>query len=715
MAYENLLNSPVTKLRGVGPARAAAYAKKGIFTLSDVLNDYPRAYENRGNVELLSDITDPDIKHSVVLTIATVPKSVRLRRRGMSLLKFRAYDDSGTAEITFFNQDFLKDKFPLGSTFRFWGKVERAGKHYTMSSPAYEPMYGDSPLRDLIPVYRLTEGLTQKQVSDGIASAMMMCGTEIPDFLPNEIRMKYRLCTGSFALKNIHNPDDYASLAAAKKRLIFDEFFCFSLGVAMTGKQARRRGAPACPDGDISALTSALGFSLTGAQKRVIDDIRKDMSKDIPMSRIVVGDVGCGKTVPAAAAMYIAVKNGRQAALMAPTEILARQHYADLSSLFESLGISCELLIGALTPSKKSKIKQKLASGEIDAVIGTQALLSDGVDFARPGIIITDEQHRFGVMQRAALTEKGENAHVLVMSATPIPRSLALALYGDLDMSVIDEMPPGRQRVDTFAVDESYRARLDAFIRKNVDAGGQVYIVCPAVEERECAADEVELTALSDSGIIPDTAPPLKAAVKYAQTLRERLPEYNIEFVHGKLKSAEKDSIMQRFSSGETKILVSTTVIEVGVNVPNACLMIVENAERFGLSQLHQLRGRVGRGTRKSYCVLVYGGDDIELCTENARRRLNIMKSCYDGFSIAEQDLQMRGPGDFLRGGEEDLIRQSGGVRFRLADLASDAGILSNATEAARLLTQNDPELLSSPMLRDRVMNMFTINSATVN
>ena len=712
---ENILKSPVTKLNGVGPVRAALYAKKGIMTLEDVLNDYPRAYENRGNVELLDEITDPDIKHSVVLTVATVPKLVRLRRRGMSMLKFRAYDDSSTAEITYFNQDFLKDKFQLGATYRFWGKVERFGRQYTMSAPAFEAMHGDTPLRDLLPVYRLTEGMTQKQVADGVQSALNLCGNDVPDFLPNEIRMRYKLCTGSFALKNIHNPEDYASLAAARRRIVFDELFCFALGVAMTGKKAKRRGAVPCTDTDITPFLSKLSFELTGAQKRVISQICADMSSDVPMSRIVIGDVGSGKTVPAAVSMYIAAKNNRQAALMAPTEILARQHYADLAPIFESLGVSCELLIGALTPSQKDKIKRRLASGELDTVIGTQALITDNVSFRNPGVIITDEQHRFGALQRASLADKGVNAHILVMSATPIPRSLALALYGDLDMSVIDEMPPGRQRVDTFAVDESYRARLDGFIRKNVDSGGQVYIVCPAVEEREKSGDEVELSELSENGVLTDTAPPLKAAVKYTEELRARFPEYSIEFVHGKLKSAEKDKIMQRFASGEINILVSTTVIEVGVNVPNACLMLVENAERFGLSQLHQLRGRVGRGTRKSYCVLIYGGDNIENCSENAKKRLNIMKSCYDGFSIAEQDLVMRGPGDFLRGGNDDSIRQSGGVKFRIADITNDSAVLTSAFEAARALIDADPELASYPLLKNRVLSMFTVDFSTVS
>lgn len=708
-------NIPITKLHGVGKIKAEAYAKQGIFTVGDILSDYPRAYENRGNVELLDQITDPEIKHSIILTVATEPKSVRLRARRMTMLKFRAYDDSATAELTFFNQDFLKDKFPLGSTFRFWGRVEKAGKRYTMSSPAFEPWYGDRPMRDLLPVYRLSDGLTQKLISDNISQAMSLCGQEIPDHLPNDIRMKYGLCTKNYALKSIHSPENYAALAAAKKRLIFDEFFIFALGLSITRKRLRRNGAPACLTNDLSELLSKLPYKLTNAQVRVIDEIKRDMASDNSMNRILIGDVGSGKTVCAAVAMYIAVKSGRQAALMAPTEILARQHYEELSKLFGSLGISCELLLGATSQSKKEKIKNALACGELCVLIGTQALLSEGVEFCAPGIIVTDEQHRFGVMQRATLAGKGKNAHFLVMSATPIPRSLALAMYGDLDMSIIDELPAGRQRVDTFAVDCSYRDRLNKFIEKNTEAGGQVYIVCPAVEERETAKDEVELSELAENGIIVDTAPPLKAAVQYTDELKKRFPKHTIEFVHGKMKSRDKDSVMRRFSEGKIQILVSTTVIEVGVNVPNACLMIVENAERFGLSQLHQLRGRVGRGTRKSYCILVYGGDNIEQCGEAAGQRLETMRRCYNGFEIAERDLELRGPGDFLRGSDDETIRQSGGVRFKLADMCDDKGLLMSAFEAAKGLLSADPGLVSHSELLSAVTEMFKIESETLN
>ena len=496
---------------------------------------------------------------------------------------------------------------------------------------------------------------------------------------------------------------------------IFDEFFTFALGLALTREKSVRHGAPVCDAADLAPLVNALPYSLTGAQKRAIEEIRGDMSRDVPMSRIVVGDVGCGKTVVAAAAMLFAVQSGRQAALMAPTEILARQHYEDLAPLFASLGIRTELLIGATTAAKKKKIKEALESADrekrIDVVIGTQALLSDGVNFYAPGLIVTDEQHRFGVAQRAVLSEKNAHAHMLVMSATPIPRSLALALYGDLSLSRIDEMPKGRQRVDTFVVDEAYRERLCAFIDKQCADGGQVYVVCPAVEERDAESDELLLSEIGEEA--PLERVQMKAAVQHAEELRAALPHLNVEVVHGKMKSRDKERIMSAFAAGEIHVLVSTTVIEVGVNVPNACLMIVENAERFGLSQLHQLRGRVGRGARKSYCVLVSGAPLSGSST--AAKRLDAMKTTYDGFQIAEQDLALRGPGDFLSGNTDESIRQSGGVRFRLAALCDDTGLLSAATARAHELISRDPELRAHPLLRETVEHAFTLSPDTIS
>ena len=706
------LDVDVKKLYGVGAVRAAAYSKIGIRTVADLIEHYPRGYENRGDVRLLSD-TSEDSKASVLLTVATQPKIARLKKR-MSLLKFRAYDESGSCEITYFNQDFLKNAFPIGAEFRFYGKVGRTRNGYTMSSPAYELYSEETLLPPLVPVYPLTEGLTGKQICKDIKAALSMASyaDAEEDPLPESIRTKYSLCVESYARRQIHAPESFAALAKAKKRLIFDELLYFALGVSMSsGKSAQKQSAIPCDNTDVSALLAELPYELTGAQKRAISEIASDMSRDVAMNRMVVGDVGCGKTVVAAAAIYMTVRSGRQAALMAPTEILATQHFCDLSELLGKLGVRCELLVGSLTAAQKKKIRERVASGESDVLIGTQALISDEVEFARAGLVVADEQHRFGVGQRAILAEKNKHSHMLVMSATPIPRSLALAVYGNLDVSRIDEMPKGRQRVDTYVVDESYRERLNAFIAKQVESGGQVYIVCPAVEDRlEDEADLLMNEIDAEGGV--KSAPPLKSAISYAQHLEEIFPQYRVAFLHGKMKGKEKDAVMSEFSKGEIQILVSTTVIEVGVNVPSASLMIVENAERFGLSQLHQLRGRVGRGNRKSYCVLVSESVSVE---GRAKERLMTMKDCYDGFDIAEKDLLMRGPGDFLKGNGDETVRQSGGVKFRLAELCDDAELLKIAFSEGKALLEKSPDLSAYPALAARVNKMFTLEEGTIN
>ena len=709
------LHTPIDALSGVGAARKAAYNRMGIFTAEDLLYHFPRAYEPRGDVRLLADACGMG-RAATVLTVSTDAKVVRVRGR-MTLCKFRAFDDSGTCEITFFNQDYVKNVFTLGSTFRFFGKVERGGKdRYTMTSPAYEPYVEGRPLPALYPVYPLTEGISNKLITSHVSAVLPLAG-QVEDPLPEPIRAAEGLCALGYALRRIHAPEDYAALHTAKRRLAFDEFFRFALGMGMAGRSSRVTGAPrlSVSDSTLNEFLSALPYQLTGAQARAVADVRRDMASDVAMNRMLVGDVGCGKTVCAAAAIFMAVKAGRQAALMAPTGILATQHAADLLPLFESLGIRGALLTGHTTAAQKKKIYAAISSPDpatrLDVVIGTQALLSEGVQFAAPGLVVTDEQHRFGVNQRATLSEKNGNAHLLVMSATPIPRTLALVMYGDLDVSRIDEMPPGRQRVDTFVVDESYRPRLDAFIRKNVAEGGQVYVVCPAVEET--VDEETEgLVLLGDDvggGAMPArNEPALKAAVQYAAELQDRLPELSVAFVHGKMKSAEKDRVMGDFAAGRIHVLVSTTVIEVGVNVPNATLMLVENAERFGLSQLHQLRGRVGRGSRKSYCILVRDGGG-----ETAEARLSVMRTTYDGYRIAEQDLAQRGPGDFLAPAEGASIRQSGG--FRLAETWSDAELMNHAFAYAREMLEEDPALEAHPLLKSIVEKMYAQSGNILN
>ena len=715
-----LLAAPLLRLPGVGEKRAEQLARLGLHTVSDLLFHFPRAYENRGDVVSLAGTQEParaGARQAVILTVSTAPRRSRLKNR-MTLLKFRAFDDSGTCEVAFFNQDYLADSFPIGAVFRFFGRVERTGRGFSLTNPAFEPYTEGSALPPLFPVYPLTEGLSNKLISGLIRQAMPAIA-RMEDPLPEDIREREGLCTLAFALRTVHCPPDFPSLHTAKTRLAFDEFFRFALGLGMQGGGARVGGAPVCcvSEETFAGFRALLPYQLTAAQERTIAEIRHDMASGTAMNRMLVGDVGCGKTVCAAAAVYVAVRSGRQAAIMAPTGILAAQHAAELIPLFARIGIRGELLTGATTAARKRKIRAALAdpdpAARLDFVIGTQALLSAGVDFAAPALVVTDEQHRFGVNQRAALSDKNRHAHLLCMSATPIPRSLALVLYGDLDVSRIDQMPPGRQRVDTFVVDESYRARLDAFIRKNVAAGGQVYIVCPAVEQAEGAeeADEaglIPLTADFAAATPPaPTLPPLRAAVQYAAELAERLPDLRIGFVHGRMKQAEKDGIMQAFTAGEVQVLVSTTVIEVGVNVPNACLMIVENAERFGLSQLHQLRGRVGRGNRKSYCILVRaGGGDA------ARARLEVMRTTYDGFRIAEQDLAQRGPGDFLAPAAGGSIRQSGG--FRLAEGWNDAGLMDRAFGDARALLASDPTLGEHPLLRDAVRRGFDVGAGDI-
>ena len=711
MATLNTLDTGIGKLYGVGKVREATYARMGVEMVGDLLCHYPRGYENRGDVRLLADTLDSQ-KSAVVLTVATEPRVARLKNR-MTLVKFKAYDDSGFCEITYFNQEYLKNSFPIGADFRFYGRVQRTKNGFAMSSPVYEPVGDGTALAPLFPVYPLTEGLTQKQIVKDMRAALTIAEytNDGEDPLPEHIREKYSLCVRSFAQKQIHAPDSFASLAAARKRLIFDELLTFALGVSMSGTKSAPAPAVPCPDTDISALEGQLPYKLTDAQNKVIADIKRDMSRDVAMNRMVVGDVGCGKTVCAAAAIYIAVKNGRQAALMAPTEILAVQHYTDLKDLLGRLGVKVELLIGSQTAAQKRRVQSLLSSGEADVVIGTQALLSEGVELARAGLVVADEQHRFGVGQRAILAEKNALSHMLVMSATPIPRSLALAIYGNLDVSRIDALPPGRQRVDTFAVDETYRARLHAFISKQIESGGQVYIVCPSVEERLEDEADILMGDIDGEGSVKSETP-LKSAVGYAAELAEIFPNYTVDFLHGKMKSKEKDDVMRRFCAGATKILVSTTVIEVGVNVPEACLMIVENADRFGLSQLHQLRGRVGRGKRKSYCVLVSDAINTE---GKAKERLMTMKNCYDGFEIAEKDLVMRGPGDFLRGSGDETVRQSGGVKFRLAELCDDASLMRCAFDEAKELLCNSPTLDEYPALCREVNKMFTLQKGTVN
>lgn len=707
--------TPVKDLYGVGEKIEKYLHSGGLFTVKDLIYHFPRAYQNRGDVRNVNDISSYNEYHSYILTVANEPKATMIRR-GMNIMKFRAFDETGTVHITYFNQNYLKDIFTVGSTHRFWGRITQEKRTLCMNSPSYEPVTITKALSPLIPVYPLFSGLNQKFLSKLTGEAISNLPTFLVDYLPNEVRTKNSLCTLSYALRNIHQPESEKALNASIRRLTFDELFIFALSISKMKSVQKEKSAPVIYDTDVTPLFSLLGYSPTNAQIRAINEISRDLCPNtnektcIPMNRIVVGDVGSGKTLCASAAAYIVCKNGYQCALMAPTEILAFQHYESLHPLFEKLGIECELLTGSTPVKAKKEILSRLKSGKTQLIIGTHALIQESVGFDNLALAITDEQHRFGAKQRALLTEKGLSAHTLVMSATPIPRTLSFMMYGDLDISLIDEMPPGRKRVSTYVVDEGYRSRLNTFIRKQVAEGHQVYIVCPTVEEKKEDIDNVSdydpfTLALDDS------QPPLKAAVEYAKDLQDNIfPDLNIAFIHGKLKPKDKDKIMMEFSNGNINVLVSTTVIEVGVNVPNATLMIVENAERFGLSQLHQLRGRVGRGNAQSYCVLVSDAKG-----EKSKERLNIMKTIYDGYTIAERDLQMRGPGDFFSSGTS--IRQSGDTGLGISKSCTDTLLLHSAFDSARELLESDPDLTceSHLNLKAELLKNLNENSSTIN
>ncbi len=715
------LDTPIGSLYGVGPKYEQYFNKNGIFTIKDLLYYFPRAYQNRKDVYKIATPVFDNMPHSYVLTVASEPKAAMIRRE-MNIMKFRAFDDSGSVTVTYFNQNYLKDVFRVGATFRFWGKITAEKRTLSLNSPSYEPCVREEELSPFVSIYPLFQGVNQKYIARLVSQIRPCISTLIKEYIPSEIRYKYRLCALPYALENIHFPESDEALNAAIRRLTFDELFIFALSLSQMKTVSSSKLAPRMCDADVSELLALLPYELTTAQSKVISEIQADMcpKNDVfegnfsmftrPMNRIIVGDVGSGKTICAAAASYIACKNGYQCALMVPTEILAFQHYESLHPMFEALGLSCELLTGSTPKKEKNQILSRLKRGETDFIIGTHALIQTGVEFKNLGLVITDEQHRFGVMQRAKLAEKSASAHILVMSATPIPRTLSLMIYGDLDISLIDTMPPGRKRVNTYNVDSSYRTRLNAFIRKQIENKNQVYIVCPSVEEKK----ENDLDTPDYNPFIidlKDDTPPLKAAVDYASELKENVfPDLKVEFLHGKMKAKEKDDIMMRFANGDIDILVSTTVIEVGVNVPNATLMIVENAERFGLSQLHQLRGRVGRGKDQSFCVLVSDAKNPK-----SKERLQIMHTTYDGYTIAEKDLQMRGPGDFFS--SSDSIRQSGELGFNIARSCSDNELLHNAFESAKEILKNDRSL-SKPenaLLREKVSEICNANVQTIS
>lgn len=679
------LGDPVTILKGVGEAKAKLFANLNIFTLGDLICHFPRGYEDRTKLVTISELS-PDVPACFRATVMNNPRTAHIRK-GLDMTKVQLADTTGRLNVTFFNNRFAAGQLEYGREYIFYGAVSGDFVGYNMTNPVFENP--DSPgltTRRVLPVYPLTAGLTNAAVGKAVLQALAVCDPPA-EILPEAVRAEYGILPAEEAYHAIHQPRDMEQAVQAKKRLIFEEFFVFSAGLSlMRASRAEKKCAP-YTNFNMKPFYGSLPFSLTGAQSRAVEEILSDFRSGKPMNRLVQGDVGSGKTMVAAAAAYCAAGNGAQTALMAPTEILAEQHYASLSKLFAPLGITVDLLTGSMTVRQKREARERLASGETQVVVGTHALLTDATRFLRLGLVIADEQHRFGVAQRSKLSEKGEDPHLLVMSATPIPRTLALLMYGDLDVSILDELPPGRQTVETFLVGESYRARINAFIRKQVAEGHQCFVVCPAVEENQ------------ELGV--------KAASAWAETLQQTVfPDLRIALLHGQMKGAEKEAAMAAFARGEADVMVATTVIEVGVDVPNATLMVIEDADRFGLSQLHQLRGRVGRGKAKSYCILTSHNGNPETL-----QRLKALCKTNDGFHIAEEDLKLRGPGDFFGS------RQSGLPAFRVGDLSCDLATLKQAqTASAQWIdahgTEDTPEARA---LRERIGELFARAEGTMN
>ena len=679
------LSDPITILKGVGPTKAKQFAQLNIFTLRDLICHFPRGYEDRTQLVTVSQL-EVDRPACFRAMVMNTPRTHHIRK-GLDLTKVQVADHTGRVNLTFFNQKFTTDQLEYGKEYYFYGSLTGDYLGYQITGPSFEGL--DAPpiaTRRVLPRYPLTAGLSNASVVKAVQQALALCDPP-EEIIPPQVRQQYNILPAERAYYAIHQPATMEEAELAKRRLIFEEFFVFSAGLSLLRvSRAGKQTAPYC-NTDLKDFHGALPFSLTGAQSRAIGEICLDLQKGVPMNRLVQGDVGSGKTMVAAAAAFLAARNGAQTALMAPTEILAEQHAQSLQRLFEPLGIRVALLTGSMTEKQKRQTREAIALGQIDLAVGTHALLTDKTQFHHLGMVIADEQHRFGVAQRSRLSAKGQDPHVLVMSATPIPRTLALIMYGDLDVSILDELPPGRQAVDTFLVNESYRPRINAFIRKQVEEGHQCFVVCPAVEENE------------ELGI--------RAAETWAQALAQTVfPDLRVMLLHGQMKGAQKEEVMSAFARGEGDILVATTVIEVGVDVPNATLMVIEDADRFGLSQLHQLRGRVGRGSAKSFCILTSHNKNAETL-----QRLKALCKTTDGFRIAEADLELRGPGDFFGS------RQSGLPAFRVADLSCDLRTLKEAQQASAQWidtegTADTPEALA---LRERIAELFQRAEGTIN
>ncbi len=653
-----LLNEPITAIKGVGEKKAQLLNNLGIFTVEDIIEYFPRDYEDRSIVCKIDQLQENE-ENTFFAWVDNVPENVHIGR--MSITKARLSDETGKINAVWYNQAFLKNALKKDGRYIFTGIYRIKNGRREIVSPEFEKAESGEILGAgrIVPVYHLTAGISQKVIRALVKKTLDSVKTQLPDFMPLDIRKKYCLCERNFAISNIHFPENSDSFFMARKRLVFDELFILQMALFKLKGANNRNGGIVFKCGNVLEETQeALGFEFTNAQKKVTGEIINDVSKGTLMNRLIQGDVGSGKTAVAMAACLMAVKNGYQAALMAPTEVLASQHYEVFSAFFQKFGIEVCLLKGSLKKKEKEAAKESILSGRTKMVIGTHAIIQKDVEFKNLALVITDEQHRFGVKQRNVLAEKGANAHVLVMTATPIPRTLALILYGDLEISVIDELPPGREKILTYAVNSSYRKRAYAFIRKEVEKGRQAYMVCPMIEE----SDAIEAKAVET--MIDEVS----------QTDFKGL---NVSVLHGKMKPEEKEAIMSEFAANKIQVLISTTVIEVGINVPNATIMLIENAERFGLSQLHQLRGRVGRGKYQSYCILV-----TDSKSQVTKERMKVMQKTNDGFEISETDLKLRGPGEFFG------TRQHGLPQLKIANLYKDADMLSLSQNAAKELNK---------------------------
>ncbi|MBO7682872.1 MAG: ATP-dependent DNA helicase RecG [Clostridia bacterium] len=671
----------VSQLKGVGPKRVEQFERLDVHTIYDLLHFYPRTYQDWSSPVPIFGAELSEEKVCVRATVRSAPSRFRARS-GITVFECRVYDATATMKVVIFNNKYAAAKLQQGEEYLFYGKVTLDGNQREMLSPDIEDVGQKARIR---PVYRTTKNMSSKYIEGCTEKALDQYAPFVEEVLPFDLREQYGLLSLKEALQEIHFPSSMQRMAEARRRFIFEELLELQLGMGLLREENKAGSDVILRDTDVSPFYDLLPFEPTGAQKRAVEACLSDMRSGFLMNRLVQGDVGSGKTMVAAALAYMVAKNGYQSAMMAPTEILAEQHFETMKKFFADTGFTVELLTGSTTAAEKKRIKGDLRQGDIDFLVGTHALLTEDVWFDELGLVITDEQHRFGVRQRGALAEKGEGAHVMVMSATPIPRTLAMAIYGDLDVSVIDELPKGRQPIETYRIDSSIRQRAYGYIKKFLDEGRQGYIVCPLVEEGE-------------------TEELVSATEYYERISQKEFKDYRVGLLHGQMKAAEKNEVMQRFLSGDIQLLVATVVIEVGVDVPNAVIMLIENAERFGLSQLHQLRGRVGRGAHQSTCILLSDNK-----SQKTKERLEVMCKTTDGFEISRADLALRGPGDFFG------KRQHGLPELRIADMMEDTDILEETGNAARTLLAADPQLTSpeNQPLRAQVDRLFEGNLGT--